>query len=309
MKNKKETKTKNTSENKSNKLGEFYKKNYKKLMVIPAIMFFLSVLIIIHTISVDGTPIYRDISLKGGLSAIINTNTQITAEEYEDALHLKFQENSFIVSELFEDGKKVGFIIDTDLDENLFLEFNKNYFKTDFVFGENYTSNFISPTLSLSFFKQAMYILLFSFVGMSIVVWLYFRELVPSGAIILSGIFDLVVTVGILDLFGVKISIAGIGALLMLIGYSIDTDILLTQRVVKEFGYDYFDKMFFAFKTGLLMTVTTFVAAISTMMITNSPIIFEIALILAIGLIVDVVSTWIQNSGILLWWLEKRDHR
>ncbi len=144
MKNKKETKTKNTSENKSNKLGEFYKKNYKKLMVIPAIMFFLSVLIIIHTISVDGTPIYRDISLKGGLSAIINTNTQITAEEYENALHLKFQENSFIVSELFEDGKKVGFIIDTDLDENLFLEFNKNYFKTDFVFGENYTSNFIS---------------------------------------------------------------------------------------------------------------------------------------------------------------------
>lgn len=308
MNNKKDSKNKLGSEVKHNKLGEFYKKNYKKLMILPLILFIFSVIMIIHTITVDGAPVYRDVSLKGGLSAILNVDSQISIEEFEKELANKFPQSEFAVSELFENGKRVGFIIDTNLEEKKLMEFTSSYFKTEFVFGKNYTSNFISPTLSLSFFKQAMYILFFSFVGMSLVIFLYFRELVPSGAVILSGIFDLVVTVGILDFFEVKLSIAGIGALLMLIGFSIDTDILLTNRVVKEFGYDYFDKTFFAFKTGTLMMATTFIAAISTLMITNSHIIFEIALILAVGLVVDFISTWIQNAGILLWWLERK-HR
>lgn len=309
MKNKKEVVKDNKIESHGSKLGEFYKKNFKKLMIIPALMMLISIIVIAHTISVDGTPVNRDISLKGGLSAIFTIDTKVTEKEFESQLKSNFPENSFTVSEIFENGKRSGFIVDTDIEEQKLLDYCHKYFNSEFIFGKNYTSNFISPTLSLSFFTQAMYILVISFIGMSTVVWLYFREFVPSGAVILSGIFDLVVTVGILDLMGVKISIAGIGALLMLIGYSIDTDVLLTNRVVKEFGYDYFDKTFFAFKTGSIMMLTTLIAGVATLVITNSPIIFEIALILVVGLFVDFVSTWIQNAGILLWWLEKRDHR
>lgn len=309
MKNKKDSLKDIKKENKENIFAVFYKKNFKKLMIIPIIMLILSIIIIIHTIKVDGTPLNRDISLKGGLSAILTVDSKITTQMLENELKSNFGQNSFSVSEIFENGKRVGFIIDTDLEEQKLINFGNKYFNTQFTFGKNYTSNFISPTLSLSFFNQAMYILLISFVGMSTVVWLYFREFVPSGAVILSGIFDLVVTVGILDLFDIKVSIAGIGALLMLIGYSIDTDVLLTNRVVKEPGNDYFDKTFFAFKTGSIMMLTTFIAGLATLFITNSPIIFEIALILVIGLFVDFVSTWIQNTGILLWWIEIRDKK
>jgi preprotein translocase subunit SecF len=290
----------------SEKFVIFYKKNYKKLLLLPALMFLISIGFIAHTTVKEGVPIYRDVSLKGGLSAIINVDTITSSEELKIHLEDSYSTNSFSVSELFEDGKKIGFIIDTDLDEDSLKSNIETKFDTSFEFGDNYNSNFISPTLSSTFFKQAMYILLISFVLMSIVIFLYFKQLVPSGAVVLSAIFDIIVTVGILNMMQFKISIAGIGALIMIIGYSIDTDVLLTNRTYKEKGNNYFEKTGYAFKTGVLMSFTTLVTGIAAMILTNSSVIFEIALILVVGLLVDFISTWFQNAGILLWWLNDK---
>jgi len=283
-----------------------YKKNYRKLLIIPILFFLFSIFIISQTISSEGVPIYRDISLKGGLSVILNVDTQTTQKEFEDYLRQLKPQDSFKVSEVFEEGLRTGFVIDTSMDEKEFIDILSNYFKKDFVIGENYSSNFISPSLSNSFFKQAMVVLLVSFILMSIVIFVAFRQFVPSFAVVLSAFFDLIVTVGILDLMKFEISIAGIGALLMLIGYSIDTDVLLTNRLYKEFGENYFEKLADAFKTGILMTSTTLVAGVGALFFTNSDVIFEIALILVLGLVVDFISTWLQNTGILLWWLEHK---
>lgn len=290
------------------KFEKFYKKNYKFLLVIPILFFIFSIVMIVDTISKDGTPIYRDVSLKGGLSGIFEIQTQVSSEELKVLLENNFPQNSFVISDLVSKGQNQGFIIDTDLSEDELVKFMDDKFEVSFEFGKNYSSNFISPVLSNAFFKQAMYILLISFVLMASVVFLYFRSIVPSFAVVLSAVFDIMVTVGILNFFEFKISIAGIGALLMIIGYSIDTDVLLTNRVFKEKeAGDIFEKTLFAFKTGSLMSFTTFVAGIAAMILTNSEVIFEIAIILVVGLIVDYISTWIQNTSILLWWLEKRN--
>lgn len=282
-----------------------YKKNYKKLMIIPLIMFLISSIIIFQTIQKESTPIYRDVTLKGGLSTIIYTQSTDSVESIQYHLQTSHKDYSFSISELNEEGKRVGFIIDTDLEEKEFVKTINTYFNEEFTNGNNYNSNYISPTLSNSFFTQAIYTLIISFILMSFVIFIYFREVIPSTAVVLSAIFDIIVTVGILNFLEFKISVAGIGALLMLVGYSIDTDVLLTNRLIKEHGKNYFEKTFDAFKTGVLMSSTTLIAAISAMILTNSEVIFEITLIMTIGLLVDFISTWIQNSAILLWWLEK----
>jgi preprotein translocase subunit SecF len=284
----------------------FYKNNYKKLLIFPIFLFLFSFVMIFITIGEDGSPILRDVSLKGGLSAILEIDSSMGVQELSSSLKNSYPENSFSVSEMFDSGERVGYIVDTDLsEEKLLFELNL-IFDKEIIQGENYNSNFISASLSAAFFKQAVYILIISFVLMSGVVFLYFRELLPSLAIVLSAIFDIVVTVGILNFLGIKVSVAGIGALLMIIGYSIDTDVLLTNRLVREEGKDYFSKLFFAFKTGTLMSFTTLVAGVAAIAISFSEVISEIATILVIGLIVDYVSTWIQNSAILLWWIEKK---
>lgn len=284
-----------------------YKKNYKKLIIIPLFIFLLAIVSIISTISTQKSPIYRDVTLKGGLSAVITIDTEHTTLEFEKALKENFKENTFSISQLYEQGKREGFIVDTDLKEDVLISFLETYFKKPIIQADNYNSNFISPTLSNSFFTQSIYILLISFCLMSIIIFLYFREFVPSAAVVLSAIFDIIVTIGILDFINFKISIAGIGAILMLVGYSIDTDVLLTNRLIKEKGENYFEKTFDAFKTGSIMSLTTLIAGISALILTNSNIIYEISLILVIGLIVDYISTWFQNTGLLLWWIEKKN--
>lgn len=288
-------------------IGSWYGNNFKFLFIIPFLFFIFSIVTITTAVQEDGTPIYRDVSLKGGLSAIIEVQG-ISAPELSSQLKTSFPQNSFIVSDLEEDGQVVGVIVDTDMEENLFMEQMSLILDEELEFDNNYSSNFISPTLSLSFFKQAMFILAISFILMSVVIFMYFRAIVPSGAVVLSALFDLIVTVGVLNFLGVQIGIAGIGALLMIIGYSIDTDVLLTNRMFKEENSDdLLDKLTFSFKTGLLMTITTLVAGIGAMVLTNSEIIFQIALILVVGLLVDFISTWFSNAGILYFWLKKRE--
>lgn len=288
--------------------ASFYKKNYKKFLILPILLFLFSLTMIFVTVQKDGTPIYRDVSLKGGLSAIVEINSELGAVQLENNLKASFTDNTFVISELYENNQISGFIIDTDLDDKVLFKKLNEIFGGELEDGVNYNSNFISPTLSNMFFKQAIYKgLLPAFILMSIVVFLYFRETVPSLAVVLSAIFDIVVTIGILDLMGFRVSVAGIGALIMLIGYSIDTDILLTNRLIKERGDNYFAKTFDAFKTGTLMSITTLIAGIGAIILTNSSVIAEIAIILVIGLIVDYISTWVQNTAVLLWWIEKKN--
>jgi preprotein translocase subunit SecF len=69
---------------------------------------------------------------------------------------------------------------------------------------------------------------------MGLVVFFYFRSIAPSLAVILEAFSDIIVTLAIFNLTGIKLSTAGIAAFLMLIGYSVDTDILLSTRVLKR---------------------------------------------------------------------------
>ncbi len=81
---------------------------------------------------------------------------------------------------------------------------------------------------------QVYYALAFAFLFMSITVFIIFRDFVPSLAVILAALSDIIIAIGGMSLFGIPLSVASVGAILMLIGYSVDTDILLTTRILKR---------------------------------------------------------------------------
>ena len=85
----------------------------------------------------------------------------------------------------------------------------------------------------------------------------------------LSAFADIVMTLALVNFLGFKLSTAGIVAFLMLIGYSVDTDILLTTRLLKK--HESTNKALWgAFKTGTTMTITSIIA-ITTALIVVSP--------------------------------------
>jgi len=165
------------------------------------------------------------------------------------------------------------------------------------------TTESVGSALSEAFWFQAQAGILVAFILMSIAVFTLFRKLGPSVAVILAAASDILVTLALMQVFQIPLSLAGIGALLMLIGYSVDTDILLTSRLTRSGTDRVSERIRSAMKTGLTMTFTT-IAVVAVLYFSGiSVVISTITAVLLIGLVVDLVNTWIQNVALLVWFL------
>ena len=96
--------------------------------------------------------------------------------------------------------------------------------------------NQIGESFGKTLQDQAFIALIIAFIGMAIVVFVSFRTFVPSCAVVLSAFADMVMTAAMMNVVGIQLSLGTTAALLMLIGYSVDSDILLTTRVLKRQG-------------------------------------------------------------------------
>jgi len=139
-------------------------------------------------------------------------------------------------------------------------------------------------------------------------IYIYIKNSVPSFAVMSCAFADIIMTLAVVDLMGMKLSSAGIVAFLMLIGYSVDTDILLTTRALKKREGTLNHRILGAFKTGILMTITALVAVFPAFFIvTGLPDSFrQIFLILGLGLSADIINTWLTNASIIKWYCEKK---
>lgn len=178
--------------------------------------------------------------------------------------------------------------------------FDENYPGTDLSF------SVFDPTVSSQFKSEAMKAIALAFIAMSIIVFIVFRNPIPSITVVLSAISDIVVTVAIMSSLGINLTLGTIAALLMVIGYSVDSNILLTTRLLKRRG-ETVTKVRNAMKTGLTMTLTTLSAMIVLYLVSSHPTLESIAIVLVFALAIDLMYTWMLNTGILLWYLGKHE--
>ena len=282
-----------------------YDKYYKLLFFIPFVILLISLIYLGVFYSQTGDIIYKDVSLSGGTS--ITINGEINQEQLENSLKIKFPDISFTSLEDITTNKQIALIIESSATpDELKLEIEKILgYKLDET---NSSTEFTGASLSKDFYKQLIIALVISFVLMSIVVFILFRTFVPSVAVIFSIFADIVMPLALIDFFGIKISAAGIAAFLMLVGYSVDTDILLTSRALKSKEGTLNSRIFRAFKTGSLMTITALAAVLPAFFIvTGLPDSFrQIFLIFALGLFADLINTWLTNASIIKWYCTKK---
>lgn len=273
--------------------------SYKHLIAIPLILLTLSTILII-AYGVD-----MGVEFKGGTLTTIKLTKPIGAEELERVLRKTLQtpDVRVVVSQTREWAD-----VETTLSQEEFDETVLNATLTKQNIGQIRGISVISPALSATFQKDALRALTVAFVIMGVVVIICFRVFVPAGAVILAAVSDIIITLAAMSLFDVRLSLATVAALLMLIGYSVDTDILLTTRILKRKKGRIVQRIQDAMKTGLTMSGTT-MAAMVVMYLASSFLMIEvlrdIAIVLIIGLLVDLMNTWVQNAGILRWHLEK----
>ena len=244
-------------EQESLKKKNWHDKHYKLLLLIPLILMVISIIYMVGFYAQTGTFIRKDISLKGGTSITIYDS--IDLEKLEQDLLDKLEEiNLRKISDVVTQEQK-AVIIETTSDGELTKQVLEEYLGYELT-DENSSFEFTGSTLSKSFFNQLLIAIIVAFIFMAIVVFILFRSLVPSTAVIISAFADILMTLALINLLGIKLSSAGIVALLMLIGYSVDTDILLTNRLLKRHEGSINSRLLGAFKTGMTMTFTSLLA-------------------------------------------------
>ncbi|MEN4007179.1 MAG: protein translocase subunit SecF [Methanobacterium sp.] len=170
--------------------------------------------------------------------------------------------------------------------------------------------NSVGPALSAEALNQIYWAVAIAFIFMSITVFIMFRNFVPSIAVILAGLSDIIIAVGGMSLFGIPVTLASVGALLLLIGYSVDTDILLATRILKRKKGTVTERALGTMKTGLTMAAAAIGSMVTLYIVTvffipAAEVLSDIAAVLIIGLISDIMATWLMNLGILRWYMER----
>ena len=296
--------TEETQETKFN-FEKFYNKNYKLLLLIPVAILLFSFIYIAVFYSNTGDFVYKDFSLTGGTS--ITIIGKINADDLKRDLSGQLDEiNTREIFDLITREQK-ALIIETKTESEEAKKILEDYLGYE-LNSENSSIEFVGPTLGENFYKQLLIAVLFAFFFMGIIVFIIFRNFIPSVAVIFSAFADILMTLALVDILGIKMSSAGLVAFLMLIGYSVDTDILLTTRILKRHEGELNERIFGAFKTGITMTLTSLLAVILALIVVSSfsVILTQIFTILAIGLGFDLLNTWITNVSILKWYVENK---
>ena len=285
------------------KLEFFYTKHYKKLIFIPLIILILAFISLGMHNANTGDFFNKDVTLKGGLTASIYTEKDINIEQLELAMPVDSHIRKLADSTT---GKNLGITIEVaDLTSVELESFLEDYLSIT-LSENNFSVEETGASLGESFYQDLVKALIFAFVFMGIVVLITFRSFVPSLAIIQAAISDVVITLAIVNFLGFQLSTAGIVAFLLVLGYSIDTDILMTTRVLKRKQGKVFDRLYGAAKTGLTMTMTTVAALGVGSIFATSLVLKQMFIIILIALIVDIFTTYLTNAGMLMWYADKK---
>jgi preprotein translocase subunit SecF len=295
------------SENKTSKI--WFDRHYKIMLIIPVLIFIISLIYLGIFYSNNNELFLKDVSLSGGTTITLHADSySYDFDILEKSLNEKYSDLTFRKLADFGTGKPMAFIIESSVSQEELkqeIESVTGIMLTD----DNSSIEFTGPALSANFLKQLMFALVLSFILMSIVIFIMFRTFIPSIAVIFAAFADIVMPLALINFFGIKLSAAGIAAFLMLIGYSVDTDILLTTRAIKVKEGLLNSRIFRAFKTGIFMTLTALCAVLPAFFIvTGLPDSFrQIFLILALGLSADILNTWLTNVGIIKWYCERHN--
>lgn len=310
LKQQRQTKQKKVLEPKSEK-HSFYEKNYKKLIIIPALLLVIAIILISMKMINTGEFLNKGISLSGGVSVTV-LKENIDKDALLAELQQEFPDYEVNVRSVEEGGRRIGVLVETNMppeNREKVERFDQIIRTRTNAEREDVSTETIGASLGAAFFQQTIIAVLAAFIFMGVVIFIYFRSIVPSALTILSALSDIIITLAIINVLGISIGTAGIAAFLMLIGYSVDANIVLNMRTLKGTKGTIAEQIKSAFSTGITMSITTLVAITVAFLIADSPVLKEIMLILMIGLVVDVLNTWVQNAGLLRWYLETKKNK
>ncbi len=274
---------------------EIYKKYYKAMPVIPVALFVLLLPLIGRlTFGID---------FAGGLSLTVLTERVLDT----DVIISKLSELD--LKEITVTRLSGGYIIEAVYGDNIsdvekIKEDVVNTVKTLAPDAEVVLYD-VSPTLGKEFWNVMMNITIVAVLLLLLVIIFYFRHPLPTFIMVVSAVFDIAIMLSLMALTDIPLTLTTLAALLMIVGYSIDTDVIVSTFLFKRRNEaDIYSLTERAFKTGVTMSLTTLIAMVVIYIVgflTSNITVLRIANILVYGVMADILITWLFNAPVFIW--------
>lgn len=275
----------------------------RKLLSVPVIVLVLSVAVLVGWFLITGAPVDRGMVFTGGTEVRISVDDSV--ETPEEQILNSFNTEPESITEVPGSGSYI-------------VQFAEGEITPETV------ESSVSDTEGLGILElsqltaslggdaqlTAIYGIIGAFGLISLFAIAIFRSVIPAVVIVLSAVSNILVGLAAMNIVGIQLTMGTLGALLMLIGYSIDSDILLNDHVIRGNKDSFTESVHDAMSTGITMTVTSISAMVVMFVLATIfgiGLLADMGFLLAIGLGMDLVNTYMLNVSILRWYTTRGD--
>ena len=287
--------------------------SWRQMIIVPLLMALVFSGVLFFRWHTEGTPVPLSLDFKGGtIIRVRGIDNVPNADVVKD--NIKNIILADIDVKVTEDRTRTTGVFGLDMETDKPISDNEKeqikealtkQFGNSIIIGMDWKGSIITGI----FKEQAWKAIVGAFIAMAIILFIAFRRSFPVGVMVLCVILDALGALGLMAIFRVPLSLASIAGLLMIIGYSVDTDILLSNHMLKRYGEDIRKRISNAMRTGLMTSGTTLITLVAIEVLTTAPLLYQLSSVLIFGVLVDVVNTWFMNAGMLLWYTERRRRR
>ncbi|MFH0961342.1 MAG: hypothetical protein V1820_01515 [archaeon] len=294
---------------------QIYSRNYKKFFIVPALAVLFCLGVIAWNYYSTGELVSTGIDLKGGIIVTVgwNFSSEPSIASMKTALISENLEKDISISRIdaFASGKiklrALQFEAPPEADPVKFTQsvrtvLSSEGFETDPV---EYNVKIVGPAVGKVFLSNTYIAMAMGFFFLGVVIFFIFKKKAVIATVISCIFFDFLGGLATMNILGIKLSPITLASLLMLIGFSIDSDILITTAVLKNREGPAIDRAIFAMKTGITMALAASASLTALYILSGTAVLKDMTVILLGGLFFDLIHTWFTNLGVLFLIAEK----
>lgn len=285
------------------------KQRMKYGILIPIFLFAFAVIVLLNSYMHTGEFVKKGIDFEGGIQVFVHSTKSASIHDFESFIGKETGSRDVSVVTTTDPATRkqtaiiitVGGISDKEKLVSAIEDFMKIRLEPT-----QYSSTILGPALAETFWTQARLAFVFAFIFMTLVIGFAYRSIAPSLAIVIAVAYDLLIILGFMSFFNIDLTLGTYAALLMIIGYGVDTNVILTEKVVNSREGDVYERISKAMRTGLTMSSATIITLVALFVFGGSPVLKQIAAVLLIGIVSDIPNTWLFNGSLLIWFREKQ---
>ncbi|MCD4798738.1 MAG: preprotein translocase subunit SecF, partial [Methanosarcinales archaeon] len=173
----------------------FQKVSTTQMIIIPLVLLLLSLVILGWSFISTGSPVELGIEFTGGTTVTVEST--LSFEEVQQKFTSQFPDTPPISARDAGGGRVM--LKFAPMDEAAQMELN-DYLTSNF--GKEISLQQISALYGHDLQISAIKAVIYAFLGMAVLVFIIFRSVVPSGAVVLSAFSDIVIAATLMNLFG-----------------------------------------------------------------------------------------------------------